>query len=78
MMLFSIGTRLVRVGIVGLELELPLGLMLRSPTKTSSKEDRRGTRSWTLQCLSQFFPDERKDQLLRGRMFGIPFTDGVA
>ena len=40
-MLFSIGTRLGRVRIVGLELELSLGLMLRSPAKTSSKEDRR-------------------------------------
>ena len=46
MMLFSTGTRLGRVRIVGPELELPLGLMLRSPVKTSSKEDQRGlTRS---------------------------------
>ena len=29
-----------------------------------------------LRCLIQFFPDERKDQLLRGRMFCVPFTDG--
>ena len=40
-MLFSIGTELGRVQIVGPELELPLGLMLQSPAKTSSKEDRR-------------------------------------
>ena len=42
MMLFSIGTGLGRVRIVGLELELPLGLMLRSHAKTSNKEDQPG------------------------------------
>ena len=42
-MLFSIETGLGRVRIVGPKLELSLGLMLRSPAKASSKEDRRGS-----------------------------------
>ena len=42
MMLFSTRTGLGRVGIVGPELELQMGLMLCSPAKTSSKEDRQG------------------------------------
>ena len=51
---------------------------LDSSAKTRKKEDQRGLRPWPLQCLSQFLPAERKDQLLRGRIFCVPFTDGVA
>ena len=39
-----------------------------SSAKTRKKGGRRGLRPWPLQCLSQFL-SERKDRLLRGRMF---------
>ena len=75
MMLFSTGTGLERVGIVG-----PARWIwtLRSPAKSNKQRGSAGARPLSLRCLSQSFPVERKDQLLRGRMFCIPFTDGVA
>ena len=39
-----------------------------SSAKTRKKKGRRGLRPWPLRCLSQFLP-ERKDRLLRGRIF---------
>ena len=50
---------------------------LDSSAKIRKKVGRRGLRPLPLRCLSQFLP-ERKDRLLRGRMFCVPFTDGVA
>ena len=50
---------------------------LDSSAKTRKKEGRRGLRPWPLRYLSQFLPDERKDRLLIGRMFYVPFTDKV-
>ena len=41
---------------------------LDSSTKTRKKEGRQGLHPWLLRCLSQFLL-ERKDRLLRGRMF---------
>ena len=52
--------------------------MMRSlAKKKSNKGGSSGACPLPLQCLSQL-TDERKDQLLRGRMFYIPFSDGVA
>ena len=42
--------------------------MWHSSTKTRKKKGRRGLRPWPLRCLSQFLA-ERKDRLLRRRMF---------
>ena len=50
---------------------------LDSSAKTRKKEDRRGLRPWPLRCLSQILPTEIKDQLIRGRMICVPFTDRV-
>ena len=52
--------------------------MLCSSAKISNKGGSTGARSLPLRCQSQFFPDERKDQLFKGRIFYVPFTDGVA
>ena len=79
---FSTGTGLERVEIVGPDLESSLdwsaGYGHWTPLQKSEK--RRGSAGacpLPLRCLSQFFPDEIRNQLLRGRMFCIPFTDGV-
>ena len=79
---FSIGTGLERVGIAGPELDLSLGRSAGSRRRTplqiqERKKGRRGLRLWPLRCLSQFLP-KRKDRLLRGRMFCVPFNEGVA
>ena len=42
--------------------------MWHSFAKTRKKVGRRGLRPWPLRCLSQFLT-ERKDRLLKGRMF---------
>ena len=82
MMSFSTGTGLECDGIVGPELELPLGqsagpgccgFLQKQVTKAGSA----GFRPLPLQCQSQFFPDEGIDRLFRGRIFCVPFTDGV-
>ena len=83
MMPFSTGIGLECVSIAGPELELPLGRSVSSGRwtpfqKQETKKGSVGARPLPLRCLSQFLPDERKDQLLRGRMFCVPFTDGVA
>ena len=78
MMLFSTGTRLECVRNAGSELELALVLALDFSTKTRKKEGRQGLRTWPLQCLSHFLHAKRIDQLLRGRVFCVPFTGGVA
>ena len=76
-------TGLEHVGVVGLEFGLLLGwaglqvLASLSFSKMRKKKGWRGLRTWPLQCLSQFLPD-RKDRLLKGRIFCIPFTEGVA
>ena len=80
---FSIGTGLECVGIVGPELELPLGRSAGSGCcgplqKQVIRGGSTGAHPLPLRCQSQFFPDERKDQLFKGRMFCVPFTDGVA
>ena len=54
-------------------LALDAGLLCKSKKQRGSA----GARPLPLRCLSQFFLDERKDQLLRRRMFCVPFTDGV-
>ena len=46
--------------------------MWHSSAKTRKKKGRRGLRLWPLQCLSLFLA-ERKDRLLRGRMFLCTF-----
>ena len=51
--------------------------MWHSSTKVIKKVGRRGLCPWPLRCLSQFLA-ERKDRLFRGRMFCVPFTDGMA
>ena len=42
--------------------------MWHSSEKARKKVGQRGLRQWPLRCLSQFLA-ERKDRLLRGRMF---------
>ena len=82
MMPFSIEIRLECVRVVGPELELLLGWSASSgcwtPLQKQKQKGSTGARPLPLRCLSQFFLDERKDQLLIGRMFCLPFTDGVA
>ena len=82
MMPFSTGIELEHVGVVGSELELSLGWSASSgrwtPLQKQKQKGSAGARPLPLRCLSQFFLDERKDQLLKGRMFCVPFTDGVA
>ena len=51
---------------------------LESSAKSKKQRGSAGACPLPLRCLSQFFFDERKDQLLKGRMFYVPFTDGVA
>ena len=55
----------------------PLALDAALPCKKKKRKGSRGARPLPLQCLSQLFHVERKDKLLRERMFYIPFTDGV-
>ena len=55
----------------------PLALDAALPCKKQETKRIGGARPLPLRCLSQFFPVERKDQLLRGRMFSVPFTDGL-
>ena len=55
-------------------LAMDVGLLCKNKKQRGSA----GARPLLLRCLSQFFPDERKDQFLRGRMSCVPFTDGVA
>ena len=80
MMHFFNRTELERVGVVGPDLDCcwtglqALALLLSA--KTRNKKGRWGLRPWPLRCLSQFF-SERKNRLLRGRMYCVPFTDGV-
>ena len=82
MMYFSIGIGLERVGVVRPELELPLGWSAGSrrwtPLQKQKQRGSAGARPLPLRCLNQFFLDERKDQLLKGRMFYVPFIDEVA
>ena len=79
---FSTGIGLERVGVVGPELELLLGWSTGSrhwtPLQKQKQIGSAGARPLPFRCLSQFFLDESKDQLLIGRMFCVPFTDGVA
>ena len=46
-------------------LALDVGLLCKNKKERGSA----GARPLLLRCLSRFLPDERKDQLLRGRMF---------
>ena len=81
MMPFSTGIRLECVGIVGPELELPLGQSDGSGhwTPLQKQETKRiGGGSPVASPMPNSITDERKDQLLRGRMYCVPFTDGVA
>ena len=81
MMPFSTGIRLERVGIVRPELELPLGQSDGSGhwTPLQKQETKRiGGGSPITSPMPKSITDERKDQLLRGRMYCVPFTDGVA
>ena len=55
-------------------LALDVGLLCKNKKQRGSA----GARLLPLRCLSQVFPNERKGQLLRGRMFYVPFTCGVA
>ena len=83
MMLFFFNrTGLERIEGVGLEIGLLLGWSIGSGCGTAGlqaldvallykdkkEEGSAGLRPWLLRCLSQFL-DERKDRLLRGRMF---------
>ena len=81
MMPFSTGIGLERVGVVGPELGLLLDWFTGSGRETplQKKKQRGSARACPLplRCLSQFFFDERKNQLLKRRMFCVPFTDGV-
>ena len=82
MMHFLTGIGLERVGVVGSELELSLGWSVDSgrwaPLQKQKQIESTGARPIPLRCLSQFFLDEIKDQLLIGRMFCVPFIDEVA
>ena len=81
MMPFSTEIRLEHVGIVGPELELPLGQSDGSGrwTPLQKQETKRiGGGSPVASPMPKSITDERKDQLLRGRMYYVPFTDGVA
>ena len=54
---------------IGLLLGLSAGFECDTPLqKARKKVGQRGFRPWPLRCLSQFLA-ERKDRLLRGRMF---------
>ena len=55
----------------------PLAMDAVLPCKNKKQRGSAGACPLPLRCLSQFFPVERKDQLLRERMFYVPFTDGV-
>ena len=55
----------------------PLALDAALPCKNKKRRGSAGARPLPLRCLSQFFLVKRKDQLLRERMFCVPFTDGV-
>ena len=80
MMPFSIGIGLECVGIVGPELELLLGQFDGSGrlTPLQKQETKRiGGGSPVASPMLKPVTDERKNQLLRGRMFYVPFTDGV-
>ena len=77
---FSTGIGVERVGIVGPELELPLGQSDGSGrwTPLQKQETKRiGGGSPVTSPMPKSLSDETKDQLLRGRMFCVPFTDGV-
>ena len=81
MMPFSTGIGLEHVGIVGPELELSLSQSDGSGhwTPLQKQETKRiGMGSPVTSPMPKSISDERKDQLLRGRMFCVPFTDGVA
>ena len=82
MMPFSIGIRLERVGIAGPELELPLGRSAGSGrwTPLEKQETKRiGGGSPVVALMPKsVLSCGREYQLLRGRMFWVPFTDGVA
>ena len=82
MMLFFNRTGLELIGVVGPEIGLLLGWSASSRCGTAGlqaldvallckdkkEEGSAGFRPWPLRCLSQFLA-ERKDRLLRGRMF---------
>ena len=81
MMHFLIGIGLECDGIVGSELELPLGrsadpgcyaFLQKQVTKGVE-----GFHPLSLRCQSQFFLDEGIDRLFRGQIFCVPFTDGM-
>ena len=82
MMLFSIGTGLERVGIAGPELELSLGWSAGSGpwTPLQKQETKRigGGSPVAIPMPESVLSCGREYQLLRGRMFCVPFTDGVA
>ena len=80
MMPFSTGIGLERVGILGPELQLPLGQSdgSRRWTPLQKQETKRiGGGSPVASPMPKSVTDERKYQLLRGRIFYIPFTNGV-
>ena len=70
MMPFSTGTGLERVGIVGPDLGSSLDWFAGSGRWREST----GARSLPLRCLSQFFPDEKRNQLLEGECFAYLFS----
>ena len=78
---FLIEIGLERVGIVGPKLELPLDQSDGSERWTPLKKQetkRIGGGSSVTSPMPKSVYNERKDQLFRGRMFCIPFIDGVA
>ena len=72
-------TGLERVGVVGSEFGLLLGWYAGSSVallyKNEKEEGSEGLHPWPLRCLSQFLLD-RKDRLLRRRMFLRTFHQG--
>ena len=81
MMYFSIGIGLEYDGIVGPKLEQPLGRSAGPGCCAFlQKQVIKGVDGFhplSLRCQSQFFPDDGIDRLFRGRIFCVPFTDGM-
>ena len=79
---FSTETGLERARFVGPELELSLGRSAGSGSWTPLQKQetkRMGGGSPVASLMAKsVLPEERKDQLLRGRMFCVPFTNVVA
>ena len=80
MMPFSTETGLERVGIAGPKLELPLGWSTGSGRWTPMKKQERkridGGSLVAAPMPKSVLSCEREYQLLRGRMFCVPFTNG--